>query len=108
MKPLLYFFLLTSLSSFAQKNEGGILKGLVLTSDNKPAESVSIKNTGSGTTTDDKGKFEIRRLRPGTYILIVSLLDYTESEITVEVKENETVLLNVQLYRTDAQLKEVI
>ncbi|MEO7265301.1 MAG: TonB-dependent receptor [Ferruginibacter sp.] len=114
MKLLIHFILLVSpFIVFANGNEFtgyGIISGTISTADGQPAAyvSVTIKNTGKGTITDNNGNFEIKKLKPGNYILLVSLLDYSESEITVEVKENETTLINIQLHQTDAQLKEVI
>ena len=114
MKLSMHFILLISpFFVFARGNQitgyGNII-GTISTADGQPAGyvSVTIKNTGRGTVTDADGNFEIKKLKPGKYILIVSLLSYTEKEITIEVKENETLLLNVLLSRTDAQLKEVI
>lgn len=114
MKLLIHFILLVSpFIVFADRNEingVGTIKGVIYTSDGQPAAYVSvlIKNTGKGTVTDAKGNFEIRKLKPGSYILIVSLLEYTEDEITVDVKESETVFVSIQLNRTDAQLKKVV
>jgi iron complex outermembrane receptor protein len=69
---------------------------------------VLIKNTNKGTSTDDKGNFEFKKLKPGTYILLVSLLGYTEKEVIIEVKEKETTILKIGLQQTYAELKKVI
>ena len=111
--PIHFILLISPFFVFANGNQitgYGIISGTISTADGQPAAYVDvlIKNTGKGTITDAKGNFEIKKIKPGTYILIVSLLDYTESEITVNIKENETTLINIPLHRTDAQLKEVI
>jgi iron complex outermembrane receptor protein len=67
-----------------------------------------IKNTGQETITDDNGNFEFQKLKPATYIIHVSLLGYNDSDITVQVKANETVFLNIRLHQTYAELKQVI
>ena len=69
--------------SFAQKNETGIIRGNVITSDGKAAESVSIlfKNTTRGTITDETGNFEFRKIRPGKHVLVLSLSGFSQKEI---------------------------
>src|SRR6266542_387031 len=93
-----------------ENNDYGSIKGFISTSDGYPAVYVTvlIKNTAKGTITDDNGNFELKKIKPGTYILLVSLLGYTEREIATKVKENEITFLKIQLQRTYADLKKVI
>ena len=92
MKLFMHFCLLVfPLFVFAMGKENigfGVIKGTVSTMDGQPAAYVTvlIKNTGKGTITDTKGNFEIKKIKAGSYILIISLLDYTDSEMSVEVK----------------------
>src|SRR5204862_7607782 len=114
MKALLNIFLLFfPLLVFANRNDGdslGVISGVVFTTDGQPAEYVTvlIKNTSRGAITDTKGKFEIRKIKIGHYILSVSLLGYTPTEINVEVNQNETAFLKIQLQVTYAELMDVI
>ena len=64
----LFLPLLLATYSFAQKNEYGSIKGVVSTSDGKPAGSVTvvIKNTKIGTITNDDGSFEFKKIKPAT------------------------------------------
>ena len=75
---LLFLFVssLLAIYAFAQKNEYGNIKGVVSTSDGKPAGSVTvvIKNTKNGTTTKDDGSFELKRIKPGNYVIILSFV----------------------------------
>ena len=68
----LFLLLLLAITAFAQKNEYGSIKGVVSTSDGKPAGSVTvvIKNTKNGTTTNDDGNFELKKIKPGNYVII--------------------------------------
>ena len=70
---LFFFFLIFPFFVFAQDNKSGFgtIGGTILTADGQgtPYVSVWIKNTGKGTITDDKGNFEIKKIKPGTYIL---------------------------------------
>jgi len=93
-----------------ENNDYGSIRGSISTSDDHPAAFVSviIKNTGKGTITDDSGNFELKKIKPGNYILHFSLSGYIDSSIAVAVKENETTFLKIQLQRTYAELKKVI
>jgi iron complex outermembrane receptor protein len=66
-----------------------------------------IKNTTKATITDGNGKFDFKKVKTGNYILSVSLSGYSPTEINVEVKQNETAHLIIQLQVTYAELKEV-
>ena len=108
---LILFLLILPFCVFPQGNENnGIINGTVSTADGQPAAYVSVllKNTGKGTVTDEKGNFEIAKVRAGNYLLLFSLLGYNDTAVTVEVKQNETTFLKVQLRRTDAALKTII
>lgn len=86
------------------------IEGTIVTADGQPAAYVSIliKNSTTGTVADEKGNFEIRKIKPGEYILHISLLRYSELEIRVTVKQNETVNLKIQLKQTYAELQNII
>ena len=113
MKTVLNIFLLIfPFSVFANGNETdslGAISGTVLTTDGQPAAYVTvlIKNTTKGTITDADGKFDFKKVKTGHYILSVSLSGYSSTEINVEVKQNETAYLKIQLQVTYAELKEV-
>jgi iron complex outermembrane receptor protein len=113
MKHLLtfFFFLIPFfLSAQENKNKGAAsIKGIVETADEQPAAYVSvlIKSLGKRTITDEKGYFEIGNIVPGTYIIYVSLSGYTEREITVPIKQNDTAL-KIQLQQTYAELKNIV
>ncbi|HKO79654.1 MAG TPA: TonB-dependent receptor, partial [Chitinophagaceae bacterium] len=110
MKPTVFIFLFFPVFLFGQKSELGNLKGKITTADDQPAGYVSvlIKNSTIGTTTDENGNFEIRKIKPGQYILHISLLGYSDQEIEVTVKQNEAVNLKIQLKQTYAELKNII
>ena len=96
MKTLLHLFLLLfPIFVFGnnENNDYGSIKGTVSTIDGYPVAKVSVlvKTTKKGTITDDNGNFVLEKIKPGTYILLISLLGYTEREIPVEIKENETI-----------------
>lgn len=106
----LFLALLLTNSSFAQMNEYGSLKGMVSTSDGKPAGSVTIiiKNTKNGTTTNDDGSFELKKINPGNYVIIISFVGFENKEIRLDVKAGEESFVNAQLEHNYAELQKVI
>ncbi len=107
-----FLFLFSFLSLKAQRSdkETGSIKGIVTTSDGKPAAGVVIKVTETGKTvlSDDQGVFNIRTLRPGIHQLQISLVGYRETLQDATVEGGKTVSVAIQLDVTDRQLKEVI
>jgi len=100
--------LLLSLNCFAQTS--GSIKGKITTSDNKPAEGVSviIKNTGKNAVADNTGAFEIKSLTPGTYTLQLSLIGYKDVEQDVTVKSSEATPIDIKLTLSNKDLNEVV
>jgi iron complex outermembrane recepter protein len=87
------------------------IKGAIKTSDGLPAESVTVglKGTSKGTVTDGKGAFEIRKVEPGSYILTVSFIGLETRDIAIDVKDNETLLLQeITLSENSQKLEEII
>ena len=93
LRPAIFIFIFFPVFLFGQKNEFGNVKGKITTTDDQPAErvSVQVKKSTIGTTTDENGNFEIRKIKPGQYILQISLLGYSDQEIAVTVKQNEDI-----------------
>src|SRR5512144_2755740 len=102
LKPTIFILILFPLVLFGQQSESGYLKGKITTADQQPAAyvSVQIKNSTIGTITDVNGNFEIRKIKPGYYILHISLLGYSDQEIEVTIKPNEVVNLKIPLKQT--------
>lgn len=114
MKALQCFlFLGLPLFVLAGGNEAdslGTISGTVFTSDGRPAAHVTviIKNTTNGTVADADGKFEFKKIKIGNHVLSVSLSGYMPTEIVVEVKQDETAILKMQLQLTYTELQDVI
>ncbi|MGN6494142.1 MAG: TonB-dependent siderophore receptor [Agriterribacter sp.] len=104
---LLAAILLACSTALAQT---GHIRGTIQTSDGKPAESVSvgIKGLTKGAIADKHGRYEIKNLAPGKYILSTSYVGLETKEIAVEVTGGETTEVDFVLVETDKQLQEVI
>lgn len=108
-KKIAYFsilFLFFASLSFAQN---GNITGTLKTSDGSPAESVSlaIKGTGKGSLSGKDGKYQIKSVKPGSFVLTASLIGLEKQEQTVEVRSGETATVNFVLKESSAQLQEV-
>jgi len=106
--PLLgcLMMLLTASASFAQT---GTIKGTVSLSNDEAADNISVtlKGTKIGTTTDAQGNYEIKNIRPGNYILKVSVIGFSSKEKNVEVSAGSNLVENFTLLTTSEALTEV-
>ena len=106
MKKGLFFFLLFTLtfSSFSQT----YIEGKVITNTNEilVGASVYLNNTTIGTTTNNKGEFQLR-VNKGTYDLVVSFIGYTTSRITINTNSKIN-FLTVKLNPESNILDEVV
>lgn len=111
MKKLLplILFVLGAVNAQAQ-NATGAIKGIITTNEGQPAPfvSVQIKDKNRGVVTDAKGEYIFRRVQPGQYTILVTLIGYAPSEQTVSVTAAQTADVNIRLELTDTQLREVI
>lgn len=120
---LLLLSLLSGIAAFSQtggpKEENaarpilltGGIRGVIRTSDGGPAESVSIgiKGTSIATASDKAGRYEIKKIKPGIYTLVISFTGLVTKEVRVEVKGNEiTTAPDVILNENTRQLNEVV
>lgn len=88
----------------------GIIRGIVFTSDDQPAQHVNIglEGTDKGVPTDRDGHFEIRNIEPGTYTLTVSFVGLEKQEKKLALSPGETISINFFLRENTRQLKEVV
>lgn len=99
-----------ALSSFAQSTTGSV-KGILKTSDGQPAEfvNVGLKGTSKGTTTNSKGEYEINKIEPGTYTLVMSFIGLETKEQEIQIKAGETTYVpDLTLKENAEKLQEVL
>ncbi|WP_236059504.1 TonB-dependent receptor [Chitinophaga rhizophila] len=87
----------------------GVIKGIVTTTDGKPAAMVTVmlKDTKKSAVTDESGAFLLNNIKPGNYTLLVRLVGHGVKEEMVVVTADNTTQLNITLQLSDIQLKEV-
>ncbi|MDQ0969338.1 iron complex outermembrane receptor protein [Flavobacterium sp. W4I14] len=102
-----FFLTFTSLLSFAQ--QFSTISGTVTTSDGKPAAyiSVGLKGKGLGNVTNEKGIFEIQRVKPGSYTLRVSAVGIQNIEKPIVITVGEHKSIDFVINQNSNQLNEV-
>jgi iron complex outermembrane receptor protein len=100
--------ILSTATAFAQGT--GTIKGIVQTSDNKPAEGVSItlKELNRTTIADNNGVFTIKNVADGTFSLVLTLVGYNDVVQNVTVKAGETETVNINLTLSNNELNQVV
>ena len=92
-------------------SETGILSGKVMDTKGSPIAyaNVMLKGTSFGTITDEKGKFLIKNIPPGNYVVSCFLMGYTTSDIeNVHITINETKTLNITLKKNTLEGSAII
>jgi outer membrane receptor protein involved in Fe transport len=82
-----------SLAAFAQSNT---IKGKIINSSTGevvPAVSITVKGSGAGTYTDDKGEFSLNINQPLPVTLVISSIGYEMQEVPVATSDFITVSL---------------
>lgn len=102
-------FLLLTIPVWAQQGTGAI-KGHITTSDERPAAwvSVQLKGVKKTVSTDEKGYFILKNIKPGSYEIEVTLVGYESAVKSVTVEENKTVTVDIPMNVSNQQLQEVI
>lgn len=97
-------------SSSPEKELKGNLSGRINNDNYEPLPGVAVqlKGTTIGDVTDSEGKFVIRELSAGSYILIISSLGYKSEEKKVEVLGGKTIDFETSLTISVNELEEVV
>jgi outer membrane receptor for ferrienterochelin and colicins len=103
---ILITLLLSSSFLFAQNAS---ISG-VLTSKGKIVEfaNVGLAGTVYGTSTNEKGFFELKDIKPGKYNLQISAIGFKRYQQNITVKNGDNLKLNVNIESSTSQLNEVV
>jgi iron complex outermembrane receptor protein len=90
-------------------HQHGTIRGVIRTSDGKPASfvSVGLPKLGKGANTAEDGSFQITGVEAGTHVLQVSLVGVQPQQQSVTVAAGQTTTADFALTESAAQLKEV-
>jgi hypothetical protein len=73
-----------------------------------PFTNVYIKNTGTGTSADAKGRYSLKFNDPGVYEIVFSAVGYVKQEIKVIINDRENVTKNIWMETDEGVLNEII
>jgi iron complex outermembrane receptor protein len=106
---LLVFILLTIDLQGQQKRQFGILEGRVIDESGQPliGANIRIENTLIGAATNRKGVFKIIRVPVGQHKVKFSMVGYEQKVVDVEIKQNQTTFIEVQMQQVAIQTNEI-
>lgn len=110
MKNILLTFISFFVFFYAQaQTDKGTIKGTVKDKTGKPVEFVNIQveKTALGAYTDESGKFTIKNIPQGDYIIIASVVGFEPIKQNVTVKTGETTTVSFDVAEKVHTLKEV-
>ncbi len=103
-KFFLIFFLLISKSGFCQSISGFVTDA---TGEKIPFANVYLKNTKTGTSTNEKGFYELKNIQKGNYILVVSVVGYQPKSIRISINNDQNINQDFVLTEADS-LDEIV
>ncbi|HEY9257404.1 TonB-dependent receptor, partial [Chitinophaga sp.] len=107
---IIFQILLSTSITFAFEADKGHIKGVVTTTDGKPAAHVSVDLVGTSrkTVTATDGGFQLRDIAAGNYEIRISLVGYERHTQAVTVIAGQTSNMDIRLNVSEQQLQEVI
>jgi iron complex outermembrane recepter protein len=106
---LIFTFLVTSQATKAEGTSGTIT-GIVKTADGQPAAfvNVGLKGLNKGAVTDEQGRFIIKNVKEGTYIVTTSFVGMQSQEKTVTITADQVLTIDFTLTESAQQLTEIV
>lgn len=107
-KVFFFMLLLTSLNMMSQ--ELGKISGKVSLSGNVPAENIAValKGTKYTAVTNSNGQYEIKNVKPGSYVISIHSVGIQAVEDNIVVKSKQTTNKNFSLSESQEDLDEVV
>ncbi|MCF8378238.1 MAG: TonB-dependent receptor [Bacteroidales bacterium] len=107
MRLILLAFFSFITSTFAFAHNIGTISGEVTDIESSEAiigANIFIDKTMLGTTTDLDGRFELKNLHVGNYTLVISYIGYKSQQLNVDVFEDKSTIVNVQMELASIEL----
>lgn len=103
---------LLSLGSGSRLNaETGTIRGIVRDSTNQeplPGANILVPGTVLGTSTDENGEFQLSGLAIGKQIIVVSMIGYSERQLSVRVGKQGTTFQTILLQPTSLKSPQLV
>lgn len=96
---LIQLFLFISVLTFAQQKRIVSLSGEVKGKSGEaiPQASVHLENSRLTTMTDDNGKYQLKGLSPGKYVLSITALGFKHYKKHIEIKSDQDIIIAVKM-----------
>ncbi|KAF2516129.1 TonB-dependent receptor [Flavobacterium foetidum] len=102
------FFLFTTATMWAQ--EKATIKGQITLTNNDGADNISVilKGTKIGTNTDSQGRYELKNLKPGSYVIRVSGVGYSSKEKSITLNSGDELVEDFVINPNSEELSEIV
>ncbi|ASV29991.1 TonB-dependent receptor [Maribacter cobaltidurans] len=82
----------------------------VITSEKEtvPFANIFLKNTEIGTSSNESGEFILEGIRPGTYVLVTSVIGFRPFSKKITFTKNQKLLLDIELEPSTENLEEMV
>lgn len=102
------FILIAGTTAWSQ--EKASIKGQITLTNNDAADNVSVvlKGTKIGTNTDSQGYYEIKNLKPGSYVIKVSAVGYSSKEKNIALNGGDEIIENFSISSNSEELDEIV
>jgi len=112
-KAIMILLLIYTAASFAQIDEPkGSIKGKIVDAETKTpliGVNIYIKNTQTGTSTDNEGNYEITSIPVGLINVVFSYIGYESvTKTDINVKPDRTLYLNIEMRSSAVKLQDVV
>ncbi|MEX2605259.1 MAG: TonB-dependent receptor plug domain-containing protein, partial [Gracilimonas sp.] len=105
--PLVLLFNQIHVNLVAQP--AGDISGIIMAvNEPVPSASVGIKTINKGSFSDEMGRFHLKNIPPGEYLLKVSAIGFEEIEKKVRIESNKDLFLEINLKVLITELDQVV
>lgn len=106
--PIVIVLFTLSFHAFGQRTASLLGSVHVEKGESLPGITVSIKGTTKGAVTDNEGKYLIKSIEPGTYIIEISGIGFEQQSFRLSFKEGEQITREITLIESTSELDEVV
>lgn len=94
----------------AAEAPGGVISGIVRSSDGQPAAfvNVSLVEINRGTISGEKGEYTLKNVKEGSYTIKVSFVGLQEQRQTVTVRSGQVTVADFLMKEDATQLREIV
>src|SRR4030042_1949212 len=112
MKSICLILFVISTFLKAGSDSPGSIKGWVTDRETKSpliGVNIYVKNTGTGTTTDTEGNYELKNVQPGLVNIVFSYIGYESvTKTDIVIKPGRPTHLNIEMTSSPVKMEDVL